>query len=361
VDRPIDLVPYGPERRDAVVALWNTAIGDRFPLVPRVLAQVTELNPEFRPTDAWVALDDRRTVGFGYLGRHRGSLGGRRPWEGVGWLQAVVVAADARRRGIGRRIVGELLDGARADGLRSVGLGGGIHYFFPGVPADLPEASPFLAAVRAEPAGRSWDAPGDPALAAATAREDGSGLGVAWDLRGPLDRPAGTDEAARILADAGLVLRPLGREPAARATFLAWLAEGEFGDDWLHDMTWFLDHGGDPAAILLLRREPSDALAGLVRIVVPDDGPIPPQLFWRGLLGPRPGGLGPIGIAETLRGRGIGRAVLALALAELHRRGAREVVVDWTVLLDYYGAFGIRPWKTYLEGSLSLAGREGTR
>ncbi len=126
-------------------------------------------------------------------------------------------------------------------------------------------------------------------------------------------------------------------------------------------MTWFLDHGGQPAAILVLRRRDTDAIAGFVRIVVPDDGPVPPQLFWRGLLGPRPGGLGPIGIGGELRGRGLGRALLALALAELHRRGAREVVVDWTVLLDYYGAFGIRPWKTYIEGSLPLPGSEATR
>jgi predicted N-acetyltransferase YhbS len=357
----VQLVPYGTVRRRAVVALWNAAIGTHFPLDPRVLDQVTVLNPSFRPTDALVALDGGRTVGFGYLGRHRGSLFGRRPWDGVGWLQAVVVAPDSRRRGIGRSIVQGLLDGARADGLRTIGLGGGIHYFFPGVPAELPDAGPFLAAVGAVPDDGSWTAPGDSLRATAEARADGRPIGVTWDLRGPLERPAAADEAAEALAAAGLVLRPLGREPGARAAFEARLADGEFGVDWLHDMTWFLDHGGDPAAILLLRRRDTDAIAGLVRIVVPDDGPVPPQLFWRGLLGPRPGGLGPIGIGGELRGRGLGRALLALALAELHRRGAREVVVDWTVLLDYYGAFGIRPWKTYIEGSLPLPGLEVAR
>lgn len=358
---PVDLVPYGPERCDAVVALWNAAIGEHFPLHPQVLAQVSELNPSFRSTDALVALDGGRTVGFGYLGRHRGTLDGRRPWDGVGWLQAVVVAPDARRRGIGRSIVRELLEGARADGLRTIGLGGGIHYFFPGVPAELPAAGPFLAALGAVPDGGSWTAPDDPVQAAAEARAGSRRIGVTWDLRGPLARPAAADEAADALAAAGLVLRSLGGEADERAAFLARLADGEFGVDWFHDMTWFLDHGGDPAAILLLRQRDSDAIAGLVRIVVPDDGPIPPQLFWRGLLGPRPGGLGPIGIGAELRGRGLGRALLALALAELHRRGAREVVVDWTVLLDYYGEFRIQPWKPYIEGSLPLPGSEAPR
>jgi predicted N-acetyltransferase YhbS len=358
---PVDLVPYGAERRDAVVALWNAAIGEHFPLDPRVLDQVTGQNPSFLPTDARVALDSGRVVGFGYLGRHRGTLGGRRPWEGVGWLQAVVVDPGSRRRGIGRSIVRDLLDGARADGLRTIGIGGGIHYFFPAVPTELPDAGPFLAAVGAIPDDESWAAPVDPVRAAADARAAGHRIGVTWDLRGPLERPSAANEAGEVLTAAGLILRPLGREPGERAVFLARLADGEFGTDWLHDMTWFLDHGGDPAAILLLRRRDSDAISGLVRIVVPDDGPIPPQLFWRALLGPRPGGLGPIGIGQELRGRGLGRALLALALGELHRRGAREVVVDWTVLLDYYGEFGIRPWKTYIEGSLPFPGLEAAR
>jgi GNAT superfamily N-acetyltransferase len=184
---------------------------------------------------------------------------------------------------------------------------------------------------------------------------------VTWDLRGPLERAVETEPAERALATAGLTLRALVDAPDQRAAFLARLADGEFGDDWLHDMTWFLDRGGDPGSILLLRGPADDTIAGFVRIVVPDAGPIPPQLFWHRLLGPRPGGLGPIGIGRGLRGRGLGRALLALALAELQRRGAREVVVDWTMLLDYYGAFGIRPWKAYIEGSLPFPRTEARR
>ncbi len=353
---PPRLAAYDPARADEVVALWNASAGARYPLQPAVLRQVTERNPSFSVSDARLAVEDDRVVGFAYLGRHRGEVAGRRPWAGRGWLQAVVVAPDRRRRGVGRALVDSLLRGARADGIGQVELGGGIHYLFPGVPADLPDAAPFVAALGAVPEDGTWSAPvaGEEASALAAGR-----TGLSWDVRGRLDTsPAGPADRTALERE-GLVLGPM--TASERDEMLAYLS-ATFGPDWPHDMAWFLDEGGDPAAILLLRRGPGGPVVGHARIVVPDGGPVPPQHYWRDLLGPDPGGLGPIGIAPELRGRGIGRALLALALEELQRRGGRDVVIDWTVLLDYYGRFGFRPWKTYLAGAFpDPAAAEGSQ
>nr|MDO8088530.1 GNAT family N-acetyltransferase [Candidatus Sigynarchaeum springense] len=64
------------------------------------------------------------------------------------------------------------------------------------------------------------------------------------------------------------------------------------------------------------------------------------------------GGLGPIGIASSIRGnRGLGAMLLHCALANLHRKGVNNVLIDWTSqgLLDrYYGPAGFAQYMTYI-------------
>jgi GNAT superfamily N-acetyltransferase len=115
-----------------------------------------------------------------------------------------------------------------------------------------------------------------------------------------------------------------------------------------HDIALLVPAGapGPPVA--------SEAMAGLATLHQRGNGPLFGPRFWEDLLEPSSGGLGPIGIVERLRGRGLGRAFLAASLDMLHARGVRDCVIDWTTLLDFYGAFGFRPWKTYVEGDLPL-------
>ena len=70
---------------------------------------------------------------------------------------------------------------------------------------------------------------------------------------------------------------------------------------------------------------------------------------------PGAGGLGPIGIAARLRGRGIGRALLVSALDRLRGLGSTDIVIDDTTLLGYYGPHGFSPWITYRHASGPVA------
>ena len=179
-----------------------------------------------------------------------------------------------------------------------------------------------------------------------------------YDLRAPLAGAATTDREREALAAAGLTVRPL--DPRESEGFLAFL-DRQFKLDWVHDLGWALDHGMAPSDVLLLVPADTPAppvaakrIAGFATIHQRGDGALFGPRFWEGLLRPASGGLGPIGVVERLRGRGLGRALLAVALDTLHERGVRDCVVDWTTLLGYYGPFGFSPWKTYLEGELPL-------
>jgi predicted N-acetyltransferase YhbS len=75
---------------------------------------------------------------------------------------------------------------------------------------------------------------------------------------------------------------------------------------------------------------------------------------WKQSLGESWGALGPIGVAQGIRGRGLGHALLAASLLGLKRRGVRRVIVDWTTLTDFYGRHGLEVCRTYRPLSLRL-------
>lgn len=75
---------------------------------------------------------------------------------------------------------------------------------------------------------------------------------------------------------------------------------------------------------------------------------------WRESLGENWGSLGPIGIAKQVRGKGLGRALLAHGLKELQSRGVQRCIIDWTTLVDFYGQFGFQPTRKYVAMTLSF-------
>jgi len=325
---------YAPAAAPHVAALWAAA-GEAFPLREPVIRQCLEANPSARPDDAVLAWEQDRLVGFGYAGLHRMPEPETAGFRTRGQLQAVVVHPDRRRRGIGRQIAVALGDRIRAHGVQTVEAGGGMFYLWPGIPEDLPGALAFATAIGFELGERSWDLRGNVA-----------------DLR--IDAAT---EAALSASDA--TVTPATADD--RAALLGFLF-GEFGGEWWHETRWFLDAGGDPAELLLLR-DGHDRILGLVRIHGPATRPIGPPHFWAARRPPESGGLGPIGVSAELRGRGLGRALLVVALDRLRRRGLTDVVIDFTTLQGYYGPHGFAPWITYRHASAPvdrLAGRMPT-
>lgn len=309
---------YEPAMAGEAVALWRRAIGDAYPMSEHLFRQVIEGNPGRRPADATTVWAGDELIGFGALHRYRED----HPWAGalrdLAWLTAVLVAPERQRQGIGARICRHLRDGAAdlpADRLRP---GGGIHHFFPGPPADLPSARPFLASL------------GFPFGAEVV------------DVRGDIsayDMPASAGEA---LARHGLTVTPC--PPAEWDNLLAFLL-AEFSPNWRYRAGWFRAMGGDPADWLLLRRDKD--IVGFAQTHHPGSALIGPARYWDALRGPAPGGFGPIGVSRTLRGHGLGLALLQITLDRLRALAVADVNADWTTLVNFYAKVGMRPWKRY--------------
>ena len=322
----VSIRPYRPSDAAAALDLWMEGIGERYPLTEVVLRQCLEGDPSGRVGDAVLAEAGNRLIGFAYMTLQRQPEPELDSYRDRAHLQAVVVAPFARRSGIGRRLVGTLIAAAAGEGRTIVEAGSGFFYLWPGIPEDLAEAGPFFAAL-------GLDAEG-----------------TTHDLRGVPRADALDDRAAEALDTAGLTLdHATGGD---RDALLRYLYQ-EFGGEWWHDMGWWFDQGMRPERVLLLR-DRDGAIRGHARLHRSFDRPLGPPLFWARQLAAPSGGIGPIGVARAVRGRGVGRALLLAALVELHQSGVRDAIIDFTERLDFYGQFQFIPWRTFRHASAPI-------
>ncbi|MHB8732709.1 MAG: GNAT family N-acetyltransferase [bacterium] len=323
----IELRPFDPGRIGEVVAVWNAVAGREFPLRDALFRQNTVLDPHFDPAGASLACDGAtgRVIGFGLAKVAREPLGadGLRPDRG--WLSLVAVHPSRRRRGIGMALVraGEAF--LRARERPAAVLGADPGHFFPGVPDGTGAAGFFEAA-------------------GYTLR------GEAYDLHRSLDGYGGgeTVTAARA-ANPDVEVRPLA--PGEEPVLLEFL-DATFPGRWRYTVARFLRLGGPIGDVMGAVRD--GAIRGFAMLFHPESRWIGPSVAWAGDGGPAAGGLGPMGLAPDLRGRGLGLVLLDRAMVHLASLGVREMVIDWTILLDFYGRVGFVPLRRYRHGERTL-------
>jgi GNAT superfamily N-acetyltransferase len=323
-----------PALMGEVLELWNRSIGRSFPLDARLYRQQLSLE-----RDEMALLTARETGGDKLQGaalvkrcRRRLPKGGP---ASNGNLSFIVVAPEARRRGIGSALLSSAEGWVRERGAKSLHLGRDRYHFFPGCPlgGDPAEAAGF-AALASFLTARSF----------ALANEEAD---LAADLK-RLDLKA---LAARAPLAPGFRFRLY--DPSLRPSLLAFF-ERNFPGRWLEDTFEALDAGMRGIDLALLTEEKSGEVVGFSRIYDGGSPILGPGVYWRGLMGAAPGGLGPIGVDEAKRGLGLGLGLLRCCVEELAGRGVGVMVIDWTDLEAFYGKLGFGVWKKYRMASKEL-------
>ena len=313
------IVPYQPPQESAVLTLWNRTIADQFPMRRRLFLQQTRANPSFRFDDAAVAWVGDEPVGFVLTRPHRQSFPTGERYQGTGALSVLLVRPDARRQGIGSALLDWAHGHLRRSGALQVRLGAGLEHTFPGVPTTAPAARSFF-----EHHGYRFT-------------YEVSDLIL--DLR-QYQRPAKTDESLR-QAGPSVTFGPC--QPGEEQPLLDFVTANFPGSWW-----YWTDRrlaAGDREYLYLMRH--GSRVVGFAHLYSSRARVIGPSIFWAPRLGPRYGGLGPIGLAEDLRGRGLGLALLCRSLEHLRHHGVRRTVVDWTDLPAFYAQVGFRVWQSY--------------
>jgi GNAT superfamily N-acetyltransferase len=274
----------------ALEALWQAALAPTWPLLPTAIARIKT----------------------GLVAERRGSPVGLAALDEAGSIPLLLVHPAHQRQGVGSTLLDAALAELAARGADRVSLGGGDNHIWPGVPTNLPAAAFFAA--------RGW-------------HWDRTVADLTRDLRG-YRTPAGVH--ARI-AQAGFTVAPADGD---RAQVLAF--EATHFPRWLRRF----DQPGTP---VLAARDARGHLAGTLLFHGPD-----PDLLYAPLLGPAPGNIACVGVADHARNRGVGTALVARACELLRDAGTRTCLIDWTTRESFYGRLGYLPWRRYLMSRRSL-------
>jgi len=282
---------------DSVFELWSRSLGRDWPVDRADLAAIVR--------DGFVAVLEEGIVGIAAYARAGSNAS----------MQLLLVEPKRRRRGIGRKLHDLLLGELGRQGVTRLRLGGTPGaYLWPGLPADLADLRALL-----ERWGWSF---GDPC----------------WDLARSLanyETPADVAEVAR-----GVGYRYANDNDREQLTSF----------EASHFPQWAVYFGPDEARTsAIIAVDDADAIVGSLLATGR------PQL-WRGLLGEQTGEIGAVGVAETMRGRGIGTGIVAYACEQLRERGVGHCHIGWTVLLSFYGRLGFRPWRRYETAGRQLSG-----
>lgn len=313
-----ELAPYTPDLAAALITLWNRALGGRFPLTERLWRQNIEGDPSWSADDALVLrLPDASVAGFVVTRRFRQAerYPALAPLRHLGWITALAVDPPCAGRGFGTQLLAAAEDHLRRGGATRCDIGGSLGHLLPGPPADDRRARRF------------WQ------------RHGYAPDRLVHDLRRSL---AGWTPPALPPA-AGWRIAP--GEPHQRDALLTFL-DATFPGRWHYHIADSLARGA-PMSDLTLLLAPDDAVSGFVATWHGQSPLLGPATNWFPALGPRYGGIGPLGIATAARGQGLGLALVAAAVAQLHARGVTDCAIDWTNLTEFYARLGFVPWRSY--------------
>jgi GNAT superfamily N-acetyltransferase len=210
--------------------------------------------------------------------------------EDTGFIKWIVVRPDVRRDGIG----GMLLDAVQAKfaamGMREIFFGGSAPwYLLPGVPADEEPLRKLL-------------------------------VSRGWDL---------TSKRINLYLDSETIA---GAEPVTpTGVTITLVASGERGSilDFVEtnfSVSWAIESEEvfrQPDAFMLKACDAAGDTIGFVAIGATNRN-------W----------LGPMGLIEAQQGRGVGKALLLTALAEVHKRGMERICIPWAAEGFYIHCLG---------------------
>lgn len=313
--QPIQLTD--PLHTDAIAGLWTAACGGNLAASRRLAAW--NVSPVAGGIQAGqFAWQDDEPVGV-VLCSGLPNRPGVAPVD-AGWIDAIAVLPEVQQRGIGSALLQWAEAWLAEQGFESVRLGGNLYPFVPGLPEEL-ETAPFFAQRGYTPSGTVWD--------------------VAADLSGytpPAD-----------LRNVEAAARPV--QPGEETALLEFL-QREFPGRWHFECEQFLQKGGRISDYMLLWTE--RGVDGFCQVTFVDSLRPIERFYPYQLLRPW-GQLGPIGISASARGSGLGSALLDAGLRRLHNNGVNGCVIDWTTHLDFYGRFGFKPYREYLQLQKALA------
>lgn len=282
--------------------LCQTAIPSHYYVTEAALEQKLFQHRCFCKEASYSVWDDGECIGF---------VGVKIPdceklFSGMAWISILVVKKEEQRKGYGTLLLEKTQKTLKAMGIQKFIVGQDFSCLFSGLPEVTEELCGFF-------------------------RKNGfvvSAECVYYDLEGNVQDNPLIEEFSVAQFESCWKADAYDGEENALLAFL----ECEFPGRWKHEVECALREGKSHEEIMLLWDKAQTEVLGFCMLSKEPDGR---------------GKLGPIGIAEKIRGNGVGEFFLCKSLQQLKNLGRNRVNIDWTILTKFYGKFGFVPERTY--------------
>lgn len=302
---------------EGLAALWNQYYPPHFQIDAYLLKQNTVDSPTFDWGASAIEVCDNEIWGFVAVKKSPNPTLYTGPNGDTSHLSALAYTEPE----VGVDLLGRAKATLRDRGIQNLLFGMDSRHFFPGCPEEVPNLCTFLMVEGFEKSGDHFDLERD-----------------LQDYQNPVPLVGGIQyrEATE------------GDMPSVKTFFAQ-----EFPARWRYDV--FQKIQAEGVSNTLFGAFEGGRMIGFAllqdwRHQLPMAGGV-----WRKSLGEKWGSLGPIGMAESERGRGIGDSLLGAALTNLKGRGVRRCIIDWTTLERFYGKHGFAITRRYKKANLRLA------
>ena len=310
------IIPWGKEKIDEIVRLWNKEIGAQFPMRKDLFVQNSFDDENVLPSGSSIAVDEEgNVIGFIVAKTWQEKIQVNMNKE-CGWIQVLLVDSDFRNQGIGVALLKRAEKAFYDLDLKIIKVGTDPWHYFPGVPEQYPNLM-------------SW-------FERRGYHHEGNEFDLLCEYHEQQQEYTSNDEN---------VTFSLLKE-SEKEQLLSFLNRC-FPGRWEYEAIKYFEKGGTGREFVVLKK--NKQIIGFCRINDDLSPFIAQNVYWSPLFNDVLGGVGPLGVDQEQRKQGYGLAIVEAGIAHLRERGINKIVIDWTGLVDFYGKLGYKPWKTYLK------------
>jgi predicted N-acetyltransferase YhbS len=307
----IDIISLNERYIHDMVAIWNKSFEKQYHVTEKMIQQKVFNDKDTFFEGSFLLIYESQLVGFIVSKVNRGEL---QEYDNSAWISTLIVDSRYQNMGFGKQLYKKTEENLCKVGIKKIILGGELDNFFSGIPQPVEQSINFFAK-------RGFILNND----------------EHYDLSADISKINLEKLDINMNRSNVFSTKEMTVEDTDKLNIFF---DETFPGRWKLETINYIESGGDLRNVLLLWHQ--EKIVGFCKIFISQG--ISDLDFERGK---NWGSLGPIGISQGVRGKGVGNRILFDSLKALQSRGANNVIIDWTILKDFYGQFCFIPRRTY--------------
>lgn len=306
------IIAWKRDRLEELVELWNKELAVDFPMRKELFIQNSFNDVNVSYEGSYIAVDDQdHVIGFVVAKRWQETIDVKMDPK-RGWIQVLLIDSAHRGKGLGTKLLKRAEAQLKGNGVEEMQLGGDPFHYFSGIPDQYKNAQKL-------------------------AKKHGYTKRVdTYDLINHLDKKYD------LPVDNSVVFTILKKEEEVD---LILFLERCFPGRWVYETMKYFEMNGDGREFVVVKKK--GQIIGFCRINDSHSPFIAQNVYWSPLFEQEVGGIGPLGIDANEQKQGYGLAIVQAAIAYLQERNTETIIIDWTILVDFYKKLDFNPWKIY--------------